>query len=306
MGLAFATVVIVLGGLVVADQNMHRQHDRFETMNYEGYRGNVVQAKRPGEIRVALVGESSAFGYELNLEYTLAAKLEPRLSQALGGRPVSVVNLAANGDSIPCYGPTLKHYAWMQPDIVLIDAGYNDHVGTVGRPVSTCAREQNRVFQLTGYWPVIDLYLREKFYQLRYGSVEEGYRQAARAVDPLQAAQGASTTLSSNQTPEQATAYFVDNLTRLIDDQLAQGRAVVYMTQPYLTDYHRQQQVAVRQALKRYAGTPRFQYVDLGDALNLGDRALSSDGMHPTDKGNDVLSADLAPPLAGLVQRLGW
>jgi lysophospholipase L1-like esterase len=298
--IAVGTLVLLLGALYAADQYLHAKHDAYETPNSQGYRGPVLHAKVPGEIRIALVGESAAYGYGLNTEYSLAPKLERAVLKDLNPRPVSVVNLAANGDSSPCYAPTLAHYDWLEPDVVLIDAGYNDNPSTLGRPVSTCYRQRNRIFALTGYWPVSDTYIREKLYTIIYGSAEAGY-QAAGQIRPI-IDEPAFVPPASADAEDQAIAQFSANIDSLIEAQLARGRRVVYMTQPYLNSFHRRQQAALRTTLAQFADDPRFAYVDLGDALDLSNPDLSFDRMHPTGDGNDVLSARLAPVIEALVQ----
>jgi lysophospholipase L1-like esterase len=299
--LAIGTLVLLLGGPFAVDQYLHAKHDAYETPNSQGYRGAVLPSKAPGELRVAIVGESAAYGYGLITEYSLGPQLERKLQAALDPRPVSLVNLAANGDSSPCYAPTLAHYDWLQPDVVLIDAGYNDSPSTLGRPVSTCYRQRNRIFALTGYWPVSDLYVREKLYTIIYGSAERGY-QAAGQIAPI-IDEPNFVPQASADAEAQAIADFSANLDSLIQGQLALGRRVVYMTQPYLNSFHRRQQVAVRDTLAHFASDPHFAYVDLGDALDLSNPDMSFDRMHPTAEGNDVLSTRLVAPIKNLVQR---
>jgi lysophospholipase L1-like esterase len=298
--IAVGTVVLLLGGLYAVDQYLHAKHDAYETPNSQGYRGPILQSKAPGEMRIALVGESSAYGYGLINEYSLGSKLEDRLQADLNPRPVSVVNLAGNGDSSPCYAPTLAHYDWLEPDVVVIHAGYNDNPSTLGRPVSTCYRQRNRIFALTGYWPVTDTYVREKLYTIIYGSAERGY-VAAGQIPPIMNEPGFIAGASADAAG-QAISDFSANIVALIEGQLALGRSVVYLTQPYLNTYHRRQQVAMRDALARFANNSRFAYIDLGDAIDLSDSDMSFDRMHPTGEGNDVLSSRLAPVIERLVQ----
>lgn len=308
--LTLATLVVLGVSMLGLDQYLHWRHDPDETMNSRGYRGEIVGSKQPGEIRVALVGESSAYGYGLIARYSLAVQLRDQIASEVGAGRISVVNLAANGDSIPCYAPTLQRFDWMQPDIVLIYAGYNDHPGTVNRQPSSCLRERNRIFRATGYWPVLGVYVREKLYSAFYGSVERGYLDAgARPVVgwALQAAawdEEAAPIGSSAGTPEQSIEFFTTNLVRLVEDQLQLGRSVVYVTQPFLSDFHRRQQEAAKAVLAVFAAEPRFLHVNLGDALNLDDPQLSFDRMHPTPLGNSIISRALAGPLLRMAGRI--
>jgi len=73
-----------------------------------------------GALRVVVLGDSIAFGLGLGERETLAARLEPLLARALGGRPVACFTVA-----VPSWNATnawrflLDHLERFQPDIVL-------------------------------------------------------------------------------------------------------------------------------------------------------------------------------------------
>jgi hypothetical protein len=53
------TLIVVLG----ADLYLHRRAERSAGLNRWGYRGPVVGRKQAGEVRVAMLGGSTLFGY---------------------------------------------------------------------------------------------------------------------------------------------------------------------------------------------------------------------------------------------------
>lgn len=67
-------------------------------VNRDGYRGADWPEKAPGSLRVAVVGDSHAFGYGVREDAALPAVLEARLGELLP-RPVEVLNFAVPGYS---------------------------------------------------------------------------------------------------------------------------------------------------------------------------------------------------------------
>ena len=85
----------------------------------------------------------------------------------------------------------------------------------------------------------------------------------------------------------QATRYALDH-----------GHEVVVVTQPYLMQAHVSQQREMAAMLQRQFGkTPRVRYVNLGEAINLRDRALSYDREHLTVAGKDRIADLLTEPV---------
>jgi lysophospholipase L1-like esterase len=293
-GLVVASVLLTVLALVVADQVLHAKFDYF-TANWRGYRGPVLGPKAPGELRVAAVGESTLYGFGAFPEFAIPAQLQQKLAPLVDS-PVTVANLAYNNETAVCYASTLRQYADLQPDVVLIYSGYNDTAGTF-RPESSCFRNVSPLFMATGYMPVLPLYLREKYYALRYGSVEEGYREEAKQISASQAS-------AIQRLPGDAVAHYVGLITDLVQSQLALGRGVIFVTQPYISDGHRQQQEQLRIALQRFANDPRFRYVDLGTAMNLKESPLAYDGMHLTAEGNAFIASQLAGPMSEFLRAL--
>ena len=58
-----AGLVVLL--LVIADVYVHWRTQDLAGVNIRGYRGSVMPSKKPGEIRVVMLGGSTAFGWGL-------------------------------------------------------------------------------------------------------------------------------------------------------------------------------------------------------------------------------------------------
>jgi len=99
--LAFAAAAAVLASLVgiaslfAVDLYLHKRTERSAGLNRWGYRGVVAGRKRPGEIRVAVLGGSTVFGYGVTWESGV-----PRSAGKAAQRPA---------------GPTLqRRQSWLQ------------------------------------------------------------------------------------------------------------------------------------------------------------------------------------------------
>ena len=79
---------------------------------------------------------------------------------------------------------------------------------------------------------------------------------------------------------------------------LERGKRVIFVTQPYVSDEHVEQQANVRAMLAAHFGeNPRFAYVNLGHAIDLRDRAIAYDSLHLVAAGNDTIAANLVEPI---------
>lgn len=101
----------------------------FETpvrINSMGLRGPEIGPRKPGELRVLVLGDSLTVGFEVPYEETFCARLEPLLSDELG-RPVRVINAAVRG-----YGTDQQYLYYrergraLEPDLVLLQYSAND------------------------------------------------------------------------------------------------------------------------------------------------------------------------------------
>ena len=311
--------------LLAADLYVHNRHDAGGTLNVRGYKGPVLGAKRPGEIRVEVLGSSRVYGYQLPAEDAIPAQLEQPLATALA-RPVSVANLGGAGESSACYADTLHDFDYLEPDAVVLYTGDADLPEGVAerdpgapdpttRDPNTCVRRRSPIFPAIGYMPVMADILRERYFLLRYGDLDVGYREnysVARqyVASGVGAVPGAPNSATSRSGPPPGpsvepridpTTAFVTRIRDIVVAQLARGRVVVVVGQPTASAAFRAQQTALRAALEPEIRTPRFAFVDLVNAIDLNDPALSFDGRHVTREGARRVAAALAPPLAAVI-----
>src|SRR5688572_16100320 len=90
----------LIGGAILAgDIFLHWKFAEFAGVNVWGYRGPTVGRKQPDEWRLAVLGESTAFGYGVHWQEAIPALLQERLNGGTAGpRRATVVNLAYNNE----------------------------------------------------------------------------------------------------------------------------------------------------------------------------------------------------------------
>jgi hypothetical protein len=317
------TVVLALvssgGVLLIVDLYLHYHLADSAGYNIWGYRGTPAGLKKPGELRVIVLGGSTAFGYGTHADEAFPAYLQQRLVERrrrAGEGPAVVVNLAFNRQGAYSFRSTLEDYRYLDADVTILYEGYND---LMGEPNQLSFRHDSAIFQLTGYLPIFPMAFREKADALLHGGLvrEDGNRGATtfrpnlanrvsgRALEQagLVAAslerQLAQLRTSTAPSPEKTAgsrcpprwAFYCQAVADAIETSLAQKQHVVVVTQPYIGDIHREQQAALAAALDRgYGGDPRVRYVNLGDAIDLKDPAYCYDGMHLLPIGNQLIA----------------
>lgn len=325
--------VLTVAGLFGADVYLHKRAERSAGLNVWGYRGPVAPRKRPGEIRVAVLGGSTVFGYGLTWDQAFPVQLEQRLNAWPGSQPrFSVVNLGYNNEGAYSFRYTLEDYAYLQPDIVCLYEGYNDLMGDGNGGNSSVYRHTSPLFRVTGYFPILPLVFREKAMALRYGgNLNDAYAAQGKTVfQPTLATRATSGALNAAASIGDSIEHQIARLGSdkpsavvratgsgcaypwsdycqavgtAIDYALGAGRRVLFVTQPYLIgdrgrDRHIWQQHSVAAMLhERYAGRRGFQYVNFGDAIDLRESGLAFDGMHLTPAGNGRVADLLVQPV---------
>lgn len=315
-GLGLASVSVVLTILLLLGLDIYARSRAGGGWNWQGYRGPVMGRKKLGEVRIAVLGGSTAFGYGVTTEHAFPAYLERMLNERVGDlggrvRKVTVLNLAYNNESSVCFASTLDQYAYLQPDVVLLYSGINDSPHfTYYRKPKACFRNRSIIFQLTGYLPILQLVVHEKYFQLRYGTVDEGYRQRRqrrqRAKRNRQKAITMNPTiLSGEKLKEAGYKQYEHYITALIDEVIAQDRVAIFITQPYFDSgsYREWQQERLRRTLERkYGGVDRFRYVTLGELFHRrADQKITWDKVHLTNKGNEQVAQALVEPCLDLI-----
>lgn len=336
---------VVAAGLAGGDLYVHARTQELTGVNVWGYRGKPVGRKHPGDVRVVMLGGSTAFGWGLPASESVPAFLERRLNtQANSPRRFSVVNLGAPGQGAHGFLVDLTDYASLNYDIVILYEGYNDLGTNEPAPDAAAAsradrgfcfgcsskvpndlewRRQSPIFRLTGYFPMLPLVLREKAIALTHGGdVNQAYGTGDVVFRPGLATQATADAL---KLAAQAAERLEQQLGRLSDDPvvlsvdeqcgppwnlycgavrdavqwaLDRDKRVIFVTQPYLSDKHVDQQAHVRAFLQaKFRGDARLQLLDLGHVINLRDHAIAYDGMHLVAQGNDTIASHLVEPV---------
>jgi hypothetical protein len=314
--------VLMLLALFGADLYAHSRVERSAGLNRHGYRGPVVGGKRPGETRIVMLGGSTVFGFDVEVDETIPAQLERELRAT--NPNVRVVNLGYHQEAAIAFVPTLRSYEYLDYDIVLLYEGYNDILGDAA-PNNAQRRHASPVFRAIGYFPILPLVLREKASFLRgpaspqatfkpgvaqstsaaaldaTSAVAEALnRQLDRLIDPVEAGPHAGPGCAA------PWSHYCGSVAAAVNYSLARGKHVLVIGQPRMQygekERHASQQRALADMIARdFAGNDRVRYVDMGDAVDLSDNTIAFDGMHLNARGNATVAARLAPLVRGIL-----
>jgi GDSL-like lipase/acylhydrolase family protein len=214
-----AMSLAAIGGLLMlllADLVLHRRAERSAGLNRNGYRGPVAARKQANELRVVMLGGSTVFGYGVPWSESVPVQLEQQLRPRLT-RPVTVVNLGFNNEGAFAFAPNLEDFAYLDYDVIVLYEGYNDLPGddSVNHAVY---RRDSAVYRLTGYFPILPLYLDEKAKMLRYGGDLNLAYQAER--DKLRGENTVVFTPTLAQRTSAGTLDAIAAMTRALDGRL--------------------------------------------------------------------------------------
>jgi hypothetical protein len=331
MALSFAGMLLVL---LAADLVLHYRAERSAGLNRYGYRGPVVAGKQPGELRVVVLGGSTAFGYGVAWHESIPALLETRLGERLA-RPVTVVNLGFNNEGSFAFLPNLQDFEYLDYDVVVLYEGYNDLPGDAGVNQSVYRRD-SAIYRWIGYYPILPLYLDEKAKMMRYGSdLNAAYdadrdeaagravfrptlaqRTSAGALEAVAAmtkvldgqlanAAAMAPTLESESTLgcRAPNVTFCESVARAVRFGLARGNGVVVASQPRLVgpvakDVHiRQQEMLAGMMARTFGGDARVVWADFSGLVDLHSIDVTFDAMHLKPEANATVAAALVEPV---------
>lgn len=337
-------MIVITAGLVVmlaADLVLHHRAERSAGLNRWGYRGPVIGRKAPGEVRIAMLGGSTVFGYGVLWDESIVALIEKRLVQTHPEKKWSTVNLGYNTEGAYAFVENLHDFAYLDYDVVILYEGYNDLSGDAG-PNYVTVRQQSPVFRASGYFPILPLWLKEKAMVLSTGDVNKAYEAnldpskktvfrpsfAARASASALGAAAAMTSALEQQLEgmaardrevigtRQATAGcpapwsdYCESQRRAIQYALDHGKKVLIVSQPQPSaelakERHTQQQQVLAEMVSRLFGSsPNVAYFAVGTRVNLSDPNICFDGMHLNVDGNRVVADALIDPLVELVTK---
>ena len=326
--LAFALGAVALSttGTLVSvaglDLYMHHRYARGGGYNIWGYRGDALARKQHGERRVEMLGGSVTFGYGVSSDETIPAYLQAALNRGAADRhapPTAVANLGWNSEGAYSFQYTLKDYEYLHSDVVIFYSGYND----LGMNTQIF-RHESAVFRLTGYLPMLPIIpLTNWLRRDTLGTTNQGKviftprlsdQYATEAADAaLRISQALERQLgrlvpgeigSARKGPQPETwQYYLQTLRAAITVALAQGKHVLVVTEPWISDTHVEQQEAVAEMMgTEYGKDPRVRYRNAGLMIDLHDRAMCWDGMHLTAAGNKFVAEWLAPDVEEILR----
>lgn len=95
------------------------------TSNERGFRGRAITEKKPGIERIVTFGDSSTFGWGVDLEETFQELLAERMTRL--GKNTEVLNFGIPGYNSRLGRMVQGHYAQdLDPDLIIISFGAND------------------------------------------------------------------------------------------------------------------------------------------------------------------------------------
>jgi hypothetical protein len=310
-------LALALVALVALDLYAHKRVDNLAGLNIWGYRGSVAHQKQPGEIRIAVVGGTRAFGLGMAAPWTIATVMRQQVmlvTDVRGGALHQVVplTLAQPGALPDSYVATIEHYAYLRPDYICI---YDD-LGVGGAALPD---EQSGLYAHTGYWPALPLTMQEKGMAWRFGSVRAGY--ATREVAPerswpgraagalLQAAGDGLSRLDRAMARPRAhhtddPQHYSLDLMRAVDAALAHTRGVVIALAPAESARQAANLAAVWPLLEaRRRTTPELRVLNLAGETMLTDMSQRLDDWN---YGGDAIAAAakaVTPAMLELIAR---
>ena len=338
MAAATIAMIVTATGLLIIDIYLHGRYERSAGYNVWGYRGPRLGAKPPGELRIAMLGGSTAYGYGVSWDEAIPAQLERELTSA--GKPISVVNLGYNNEGAYSLRFTIEDYLWLDYDLAILYEGYNDVQLTPPDVNRQVFRRDSPVFRLTGYLPIFPIIFKEKAAALRSGGAPGAAYDASQKTvfRPGFAARGAAGMLSTLSgvseaigqqangvsSPEHRDApargasgcefpwtLYCDSMAAAIEVARSHGIAVLVVGQPEMPAHtsarvrhdHQQQQLASMIA-RQFGSDSRVRYVSMRGVVETTDPSTSFDLMHLNADGNRLVAHRLAAAVREFAPRL--
>ena len=167
---AALSTLAMIALLLAVDIYLHKKYQDIGGLNVWGYRGPVVGRKQRGELRLVVLGGSTAFGFGVTPDEAFPTHLGHLLNaRRIRRGPVRVVNLAYLNERAYSFRFTLEDYKYLDYDVALLYTGYND----LGRPNTFVYRRQSPVFRLSGYLPMLPDLFREQAIARVHGDHQE-------------------------------------------------------------------------------------------------------------------------------------
>lgn len=257
------------------------EFDRHDpNINSAGFRGADFPPPEKSEaLRIAILGDSVAYGYSVPLEQTFARLLEQQLNNEK--HKVEVLNFAVNGYStvaeLELYKTRVREY---HPDIVLLAYVLNDPLPAafVVQSVGSARKQVDYFSQLSRYsqfgaW----VYLR--------------WQKLTQSLDRNRNYQA----MYSNQEGWKATENAFSELEKLTKEDGAQLGAVIF---PLLLDFNNYPMLAIHQQVGNAFQSAGIPYIDLLQDFSsvpyMQLRPHPNDDTHPNATGHAIAAKKIA------------
>ncbi|MGQ0732042.1 MAG: hypothetical protein ACT4QD_00125 [Acidobacteriota bacterium] len=279
---ALSAAILLVSAVVGLDATVHRRTEEINGVNKWGYRGPVAKPKQPDERRIAVLGGTFTFGPGVTWIQSFPACLERFARQGwrqlFVGDRVSVINLAAPGDSIGTFVDTLQDYDYLAPDVVVMVA---EPQRSPGVPASW--RRRSAVFRATGYLPLLPDGL--------IGDLPPVPAPVTVRDESIDAAS------------ESACDGYCDVVADAVSFALrSAGRVLVVSPPPAAPgDRVRQRQVEASLA-SRFGDEPRVGYLSLGHVVDLADASISPDGVRLSLAAHEQVAEALIDPVLKMLR----
>lgn len=312
---------VFLGGLIAVDVHYHEKFLEFAGLNHRGYRGKVLGRKEKNEIRIAILGGSTAFGYGVRYDEAMPAKLEEALQEHCGdGKKITVINLAYNVEGAYAYYYNLEDFLYLDYDYVIFYSGYLDL--SPGR--RAVVRRSDPIFRTFGYMPILPLIAKEKIMVLRSGGrLDAAYRGEKIVFTPTRRDSVTIAVLENfvnaydkieeriNEIKKMKNlpfdpeilktdrwAWYKHFMKKSIDFALEKGKKPIVITPPFRNELHEEQQTAFKEGLDE-----KVFYVNMGNAISNEDEEFFFDGVHMTPKGCRVMADLITKEIASYIYK---
>ena len=254
-----------------------------------------------------MLGGSTTWGFGLSQGQDVPAQLQQMLGpdQNAGAATIKVLNLGFNSEGAYSFTQTLNDYDYLDADVVIFYSGYND----LNAPNYFNFRHRSPLFGLTGYLPLLPSLTVDKLtvWKRQLMGPKETVFTPPSADRPNDAAlpeqlkkmdpPAAPNARPPAQTCSPRWQFYCERIVAAGELALAKGKRVLIVGEPYINDYHVDQQSELERVLKfRFAGESRLRYLNLGRVVDLRDRSLCWDGMHLSVEGNRRIAAALMQP----------
>jgi lysophospholipase L1-like esterase len=268
-----------------------------------------VGKKQPGEKRVAVLGGSTTWGFGLTAGQSFPAQLQNQLRarRSSSGAQVSILNLGFNNDGAYSFKYTLRDYSYLDYDAVVFYSGYND----LSFENKIVFRHRSPIFGWTGYLPLLPESTVDKLiaWKARFsGQSEPAIHPPSPAEIDESLDKQSGQPGSPNATDKESGScspkwqFYCQQMSEAISLALGQGKSVLVVTEPYISDEHIEQQVELADMLRQHFAGTRVTYLNLGRAVDLRDKSLCWDSMHLTEEGNRRIAAALAQPVTEILR----